>query len=76
MILTAVILILLCGVAYTVSSRDATPANGNANETQRPPHEILRSARVSANDSIEWEQNIGGSGADIAVSVIRKNNEL
>ena len=76
MILTAVILILLCGVAYTVSSRDATPANGNATETQRPPHEILRSARVSANDSIEWEQNIGGSGADIAVSVIRKNNEL
>lgn len=75
MLLTAVIMILLCGVAYAISSRASVPASGNTTQT-RPPHEILRSARVSANERIDWEINIGGSEDDAPVSVIRKNNEI
>ncbi len=75
MLLTAVIFILICGVAYTVSTRTA-PTGGAAGDNVTPPHEILRPARVSANDRIAWETNVGGSGDEYPVAVHVKNNEI
>lgn len=76
MLLTAVIFILVCGVAYTVSTRKSTPASGEPTFTEKPPHEILRPARASANERIAWETNIGGTESEQPIAVINKNNEI
>ena len=76
MLLTAVIFILLCGVAYTVSTRRATDAVTTPVDAEKPPHELVRNARASANERIVWETNIGGSGNETPVSIFRKNNEI
>lgn len=75
MILTAVIFLLLCGVAYTVSTRPVTPVSGKPAD-ERPPHVLQRDARVSANEHIAWETNLGGSADEQPVAVLCKNNEI
>lgn len=76
MLLTAVIAILACGVAYTISQGRSTPAAIPAGADKPPVHEIVRDARVSANERIAWETNIGGTGDEEPVSVIEKNGEI
>ena len=76
LLLTAVIFILLCGVAYTVSARRTEAVVQTPAGVEKPPHELLRAARASANDRIEWETNIGGTGDETPVTVLQKNNEL
>lgn len=76
MVLCAVIFILLCGVAYTVSTRQSTAANTTPVGTEKPPHSLVRDARVSANERLSWETNIGGQGDETPVAVFTKNNEI
>ena len=76
LLLTAVIFILLCGVAYTVSERRTTAANTVPVDAEKPAHELVRNSRVSANEKIMWETNIGGSGDETPVAVFMKNNEI
>ena len=75
MLLFAVIFILLCGVAYTISTRDSGSAS-IPTVSEKPPHEILREARASANERIMWETNLGGTENESPVSVFTKNNEI
>lgn len=56
-LLSAVIFILLCGVAYTVSTRTTTAVDNTPAGAEKPPHELLRAARPSANEHIAWETN-------------------
>lgn len=74
MILSAVIFILLCGVAYTVSNR-VSSVSGTAADTPYV-HSIQRKARVSANENLSWEINLGGSGNEQPVAVFNLNNEI
>ncbi len=75
MLLSAVIFILLCGVAYTVSTRTTT-ANTVPTNPDKPAYTMLRDARVSANANVDWETNVGGSSDESPVSVLTKNNEI
>lgn len=76
-LLTAVIFILLCGVVYTVSTRTSADSPVNAPvDAETKPHELLRAARTSANARIEWETNLGGTGEEVPVTVLQKNNEI
>ncbi len=75
LLLSAVLFILACGVAYTLSTR-AVETTGGGGEVEKPPHSLVRDARVSANERIEWETNFGGSGDETPVSVFEKNDEI
>lgn len=75
-LLSAVIFILLCGVAYTVSTRTTTAVDNTPAGAEKPPHELLRAARPSANEHIAWETNLGGTGRETPVTVLQKNNEI
>ncbi|MDE6397799.1 MAG: hypothetical protein K2L51_00600, partial [Clostridiales bacterium] len=68
LLLTAVIFILLCGVAYTVSTRRTEAVVQTPAGVEKPPHELLRAARASANERIEWETNLGGTGDETPVT--------
>ncbi len=69
MLLSAVILILLCGVLVTIKRNGSTPASGSAPYV----HSLVRDARPSANPLLEYEINIGGEGSEKPVSVLSQN---
>lgn len=76
-VLSAVLFILLCGVAYTVSGRRQSAATSTSgNDVVKPSHELVREARVSGNPYVDWETNFGGSGDEAPVAVISKNNTV
>ena len=64
-VLGAVALVMLCGVAYTLSRRLNSKVPASAIPAE---HEYSRDARVSANERILWENNFGGSGDDEVVA--------
>ena len=72
MLLSAVILILLCGVLVTLKSRDASPAAAEAPYE----HSLTRDARPSANPLLEYETNIGGTGDETPLALFSQNGRV
>lgn len=72
MLLSAVILILLCGVLVTISQSEVTQAA----EEEPYVHALLRDARPSANPALEYETTLGGSGNETPVSILTKNGHV